>query len=672
MKIQKAILVIFLAVMFLPLTPAGGFAQTTFGGYNWSGDVEIGGRFLINSPNPASRGYLEEYTPLGAGAIVEQMHLLRTNEDGSEYYKFFMSHPGDTDEDFLLQFGKIGLYKFEIEYDQLQHVYCTVNPTVDDIMVLWQRLRISGDYTPTPEIDLYGDYTFLKKDGQIPYSHNGGPSANASSGYGNTPFLAPVDYTQNDYKFGGDYAKQICQYPCQFHLGYDLSMFQDDNQLTQAPFGVTNAFSSLPVSNMAQYVTGSGAVSNLPGNTRVTGSFTYGWLTTTDGDIFKEGGALAGITDLSASTASGYLSVISRPCDPLILRFSYRVYDFENDNLNNPEALALWATNGTSGTPLALIRQEQYSYLRQAFTIGADYKINSKVTADVEYTYDETDRNEGLGTTSNNIPKVGVRLYPCDWMTLIADYAHVSRVGDDFLYGLMSGSTTIVPLTYRFYAGDDERNIVNFIAEFTPPVNNVTCSVNFNLYDDHYSGSEFGMTGDNGWAAGADVGWTPCKCVSLALGYSHEHANTNELASDTFNTSGVATNGAIGDLGPVLTTSDQYDTVSARAEIVLVPDKLSLLSKASVSFSESDFHNPNIINLDEFYFHVDTWLKYKLNKCTALKLGYIYERFDMTNAYQELYLTGSSASVNQTYNTLDGFYTNYTAHIVEALIQYKF
>ena len=63
MKIQKAILVIFLAVMFLPLTPAGGFAQMDLGGYNWSGDVEMGGRFLINSPNPASRGYLEEYTP---------------------------------------------------------------------------------------------------------------------------------------------------------------------------------------------------------------------------------------------------------------------------------------------------------------------------------------------------------------------------------------------------------------------------------------------------------------------------------------------------------------------------------------------------------------------------------------------------------------------------------
>ncbi len=422
---------------------------------------------------------------------------------------------------------------------------------------------------------------------------------------------------------------------------------------------------------MAQYVTGSGAVSNLPGNTRIAGSFTYGWLTQQDGAIFNEAGVEKGATDLSASTASGYLSVVSRPCDPLTLRFAYRVYDFENDNLNNPEALLMWSTGGFGGTaiPLALIRQEQYSYLRQSFTVGADYKINSKVTADVEYTYDTTDRNEDLGTTTSNTPKVGVRLYPCDWLNLIADYAHLSRVGDDFLTAGAGG----VPLTYKFYAGDDQRNIVNFIAEIIPsldkvPLSNMTFSVNFNLYDDKYSGSEFGMTGDNGWSAGADVGWTPCKGVSLAVGYSHEHANTNELASSY--TAGVVTNGPVGDLGPVLLTSDQYDTVSARAEIVLIPDKLSLLSRASVSFSESDFHNPVIVNLDEFYFHVDTWLKYKLNKCTALKLGYIYERFDMTSAYQTLY--DSTGPPNQSLNTLDGFYTNYTAHVVEALVQYKF
>lgn len=663
MKIRKEILIVFLAVMFLPLTPADGFAELTLGDYTLSGDVELGGRFFINAPSQASRGYFEQYIPADAGFLVEQMHLLLSNADGSEYYKFFMSHPGQRDEDFLLQFGKIGLYKFEIEYDQLQHLYSTVNPNTGDIMVLWQRFRISGDYTPTPETDLYVDYNMLKKTGELPNSHNGGPGTFGTPGfvgaaYSFTPFFAPVDYTQNNVSFGADYAKPTYQ----FHLGYELSLFQDDNQLVKAPFGVTNPFSSLPVSNMAQYVTGSGAVNNLPGNTRITGSFSYGWLTQQDGAIYDRTGVLAGSTDLSATTASGYLSVVSRPCDPLTLRLSYRAYDFENDNLNNPEALLLWAGNGI---PLSLIRQEQYSYLRQSVTVGGDYKINSKVAFGVEYTYDETSRSEGLGTTTSNTPKAAVRFYPCDWLNLIADYAHVSRSGDDFLTVASSGA----PLTYKFYAGDDERNMVNFIAEIIPPVNNVTCSVNFNLYNDKYSGSEFGLLGDNGWSAGADVGWTPCKSVLLAVGYSHEHANTNELVGSNTGGGGVG-NLVVGDAGPNLWTDDTYDTVSARAEVVLVPDKLSLTSKASVSFSDSNFHNSGTPNLDEFYFHVDTWLKYKLNKCTALKLGYIYERFDMTSAYQTLY--NSAGPPNQTLNTLDGYYTNYSAHVVEALVQYKF
>jgi len=251
-------------------------------------------------------------------------------------------------------------------------------------------------------------------------------------------------------------------------------------------------------------------------------------------------------------------------------------------------------------------------------------------------------------------------------MTLIADYAYVSRSGDDFLTSATSGA----PLTYKFYAGNDQRNLVNFIAEFVPPVNNVTCSVNFNLYDDKYHGSKYGLLGDNGWSAGADVGWTPCKSVSLAVGYSHEHANTNELVGSSTGGGGVG-NLVQGDAGPNLWTEDTYDTVSARAEIVLIPDKLSLASRASVSFSDSNFHSPGTPNLDEFYFHIDTFLKYKFNKCTAFKVGYIYERFDMTSAYQQLYLNANGTN-SGALNTLDGYYTNYTAHVIEALMQYKF
>ncbi len=660
MKIRKEILIISLAVMFLPLTSGGGFAQINVGDYTLGGDIELGGRFFINAPSHQDRGYFEEYIPYPTGVLLEQLNLLLTNKDGRDYYKFFMSRPGERDEDFLLQAGKIGVYKLELEYDQLQHLYSTVNPTVDEIMVLWQRLRFSGDYTPTPEIDVSADYTFLKKTGELPQAHNAGPP----NAYGFTSILAPVDYSQNNLSVGADYSKPMYQ----FHLGYDLALFQDANQLVQAPLGTNNPFTSLPPGNMAQYVTASGAV-NLPAKTRISGSFSYGWLTQDD-TVFDEHGAAVGNADLNATTADGYFSAISRPCDPLTVRISYRVYDFENDNnLMNPLLLSLFGP--TTSNTYALLKQEQYSYLRQAVNVAADWKFNSKAAVDVGYTYDETDRNEGLGITTNNTPKVGLRLYPYDWLNLIVNYAYSNREGNDFL------SIAPVPLTYRFFAGDDRRNVVNFIAEAFP-LNNVTFSVNFNLYDDSYNNSGYGLLSDSGWSAGADANWTPYKGLSLALGYVHEEAKTNELANVVLTGVTDTSNGAIGDLGPVLLTADSYDTVTARADIVLVPDKLNLTTRGSYSYSDSNFHNPLIPNLNESFLHIDTFLTYHFDKCWAFKVGYIFEQFNMTNAYQQLYTTPINAdgttpsTANQTLATLEGFYRDYTAHVIEALVQYKF
>ncbi|MFZ0927695.1 MAG: hypothetical protein WAN11_03795, partial [Syntrophobacteraceae bacterium] len=115
MKIQKGILVIFFAAMFLPLTPVRGFAQVTLGDYTLNGEVDLGGRFFINEPNHVNRGYFEQYIPYPTGVLLDQLYAQLANKDGSEYYKFFMSRPGERDEDFLLQAGKIGCYKLEIE-----------------------------------------------------------------------------------------------------------------------------------------------------------------------------------------------------------------------------------------------------------------------------------------------------------------------------------------------------------------------------------------------------------------------------------------------------------------------------------------------------------------------------------------------------------------------------
>ncbi len=681
MKIQKVILIIFLAVMFLPFTPVGGVAQVTLGDYTLSGDISLGGRFFIDQPNHASRGYFEEYIPYPTGILLDEFYAVLANKDGSEYYKIFIRDPGYRDQDFLLQAGKIGLYKVDIEYDQFQHIYSTVNPTVDEVAILVQRLRFSGTYTPTPDIDIYADYQLLKRNGEFPSTAivQGPPNA-----YAYTSNLQPTAFTQNDLGLGAEWVQQMYQ----FHLGYYVSLFDNDFKEFLANPASATGWNSLAPSNMAQYINATGAV-NLPScaNTRLTGNFTYGWLSQNDPVFNSTGSTLypanfplgvannpMGTSDLSASTFAGDLLGVSRPTDQLTVRYSYRAYDFQNDNLNNP--VLLNAFFGSNGVNVPLLNMEQYSYLRQAVNFGVDYRINPYAAVDLGYTYDTVDRDFNEGSTSTNTPKVQFRVYPCDWLNLIASYAYSNRNGSNFLE-MPSPISASSALTYKAYSGDDVRNLVNFVAELLP-LNNVTFSTNFTLYTDSFDNNGYGLLSDNGWSAGADVSWRPYKSLAISLGYDHEQSSTKELADNAVAAFQVAgTNvSVLGDSGPVLLTSDSYDTVTARADIVLVPEKLSLTTSANFSWSTSDFHNPLMPNLDESIFHVDTWLKYNFSKCVAFKVGYIFEQFNMTNSYQTLFLQGiSDAGVpvgNQSLNTLQGFYNNYTANMFEALMQYKF
>ena len=664
MKMKRWILVVFLAVMFIPLTCAGGFAELNVGDYSLGGYLEVGGGALADYPNNRNRGYLEEYLPFPVGPLANADLALKS-KDGLEYYRFQMSHPGLTDQDFLLQMGKLGVYHAEVEYDQLQHLYCTVNPYNDAIGILLQRLRFKADYSPTPELDLFVEDLFLKRNGQFPQSYVGGPTGATGGAYAFTSYLRPIDYRQNDLNVGAEYARsKECDGPnYQFRTAYHLSTFDDSFLETKSPSGI---FVSLPPSNMANYITAEGGV-NLPKayQTRITSSFSYGWLAQND-TVLDEHGVSYGDAGLSASTFAGDIAGVTRPCDPLTLRYAYHAYDFENQNLNNNLFLA---ASALSGANRPLLNMEQYSYLRQTVNAGADYKVNSLVAFDVAYAFQSVDRTEDEGYTYSNSPQVGVRLFPTSWLNLIANYGYTDRVGADFLEVTPSNV-----LTYKFFAGDDRQNKANVIAEMFP-VNNVTFSFNFSLYNDDFNNSGYGLLKDQGWSAGADASWQWCERVALSLGYDHQQASTKELAtSTTFNGTGFF---VTGDSGPVLLTDDQYDTFTARVDFKLIPDKLKLTSSASYSISSSDFNNPVMPHLFEGFADINTNLAYKLNEHWGCRVGYQFESFNMSKAYQDLYLTGITngppqTTTNQSLNTLNGFYRNATAHVLTAFLQYKF
>jgi hypothetical protein len=126
-----------------------------------------------------------------------------------------------------------------------------------------------------------------------------------------------------------------------------------------------------------------------------------------------------------------------------------------------------------------------------------------------------------------------------------------------------------------------------------------------------------------------------------------------------------------GDWGPLLSTLDSYDTVTARADFKLIPNKLKLTTGVSYSFSSSHFDNKVMPDLNEAFADINASLFYMFNEHWGARVGYRFEIFNMTKAYQDLYLTGNGGQ-NQSLNTLEGFYRNATANVLELYLQYKF
>ncbi len=664
MKIKREILAFFLAILLFPLTCVFALADLNVGEYQLGGYLELGGGFLSDYPNSRNRGYLVQYTPFPVGPLGG-VDLSLKSKDELEYYNFRMSNPGFTaDQDYRLEIGKLGVYHVQAEFDQFQHVYATVNPTNTSLGILVERFRFSGDYLVTPEIDFFIEDQWLRRTGQRPATYETGPTTPLNY----TTWTRPIGFSQNDSKVGAEYDSKTYQ----FRLGYHLSTFQDDASIARASTGSTT-YVSLPPSNMANYITAEGGANLAAYKTRLTGSFSYGWLTENETVYNSSGNAYAfngypyGPAGLSATTVEGDVSGVTRPTDQLSLRYSYKAYDFQNSSyLNN--TLFQNAFAPVANRPFIL--QEQYSYLRQTVKGGVDYKVNDMLALDATYTFAATDRTENQGNTTSNSPQFGIRLFPTSWLNLIANYTYSERLGSDFL-SLYSGNTSL--LTYKFYAGDDRRSAANFVAEAFP-LNNVTFSANFSFYNDTFNDSNgYGLTKDQGWSGGADVSWTPTNRIALSLGYDHQQDVTKERVE---NLPGIAPTNApfspvYNDWGPLVSTLDAYDTFTAKADIKLIPDKLKFTAGASYSFSSSHFDNPQMDKLNEAFADIDAALSYKFNEHWSCRALYRLEIFNMTKAYQEFFQTGTTGS-NQSLNTLDGFYRNATANIFEGFVQYKF
>ena len=268
---------------------------------------------------------------------------------------------------------------------------------------------------------------------------------------------------------------------------------------------------------MANYITGEGALDLKSYLTRITGAVSYGWLSQDDYVFESTTGALTragrfdGLAGLGASTFTAHIAGVTRPIAPLALRYSYNAYRYGDTNNMSNQVLRTAFENIDNPN---LLLAEHYSYFRQGVNLGADYRVNNMLGLNVGYSWKGFNRTDGQGNSSSHSPQVGLKLNATDWLSLLTNYTLTIRNGYNNVALLTEAAEGAIPLTYKSYAGDLIRNNFNFIAEVYP-VDNVTTSLNFSIYNDNFTDSTFGIQSDRGWSVGADVSWRPHDRVAL-------------------------------------------------------------------------------------------------------------------------------------------------------------
>jgi MtrB/PioB family decaheme-associated outer membrane protein len=496
-----------LASAILVLAVAGSAsAQTSLGGMNVEGIVEAGGQFfLTDEPKNKERAKFEEYRDIQAGPFLGQLQLRLFTPDESYSAEIRGSKWGRDDQEFSLEAGRTGLWRFEFDWDQIPHVFSTtartlehevsrgvwVAPTIAslsdfngqatsreiDIAVRWDTAHLRFTLTPTPDLDIVAEYTRIRKEGNRPFSMLMG----SASGFNFLELVQPIEQTVHDFRLGGTLARE--QWQIQF--GYTLSVFQNDldrvrldNPCFQAPIGGSVAFgcattesptavnnvvpqtgqSSLPPSNMAHTLSLTGAV-NMPLQTRVTGNFA--WSLALQNDAFLPmtiNPSIAGDPSLRLPQKSLNGEVQTFVLDfqatsvplplPLTLSAKYRLYALEDlsDTLTFP-AYVLGdrpsVVGGVISPTFSTIRAERESFTRQNADVDARYQIVRPVAVTVGTGWERWNRGPTREVSESDeiFAKAAVDATPFDWLFARLTYKPSFLRDSDYNRFLNNGGT---------------------------------------------------------------------------------------------------------------------------------------------------------------------------------------------------------------------------------------
>jgi MtrB/PioB family decaheme-associated outer membrane protein len=540
----------------------------------------------------------------------------------------------------------------------------------------------------------------------------------------------PVDWKVWNMHAGTQYASKEAQ----FGVSYLMSAFNDnvdtlvwDNpkRLTDsATLGAAQGRTALAPDNWSQNIALNGGA-DLPAKTRVTAKGSMGYmrqnhslLPFTDNTALLNGAVMKSTTtpaeiDANASmlTWTQDYAVTNRLLKSVTLGARYHSYQLVNQTSEVTMAgRSSWDSSWTAAPSM----NNRFEFRKDTLEGHGDWDVVEPLTLGLRYAteWDHRTDREIVDTTEKTLTAT-MDLKPTRTALLRGTYVHAHRRPQDFTGdGIFEepaegGRTTFeeLPGLRRFDVSDRLRNQGTALAQWNPGP--VMLSFNGSMTHDNFQpgtgdllegttvqAAMYGLLETRDNSLGADMSWDASERVTLNVYYQYEET-TNLQRNNTAGLTNTVTNDNVQNPTKdwTMQTVDRYHMAGLSANIGKREERVTYRFAYDITESRGA---DNFINVgsavsaatavpavvpgllispaDTRYMKQDVSLKAtcRINDKVSVVLGYLYEKFDVSDwQYQNLPLVGGTAA-SQTNIFLGTNLQNYVAHVGSAVVRYKF
>lgn len=343
----------------------------------------------------------------------------------------------------------------------------------------------------------------------------------------------------------------------------------------------------------------------------------------------------------------------------------------------------------------------RFEYRKDTLEGNADYQVFEPLCLSVRYGIEwdhRTDRE--ISDTTEKSLTASADYKPAAWTLFRGSYLRAHRRPQDFdnTFNLNDPGTAYaeLPGLRRYDVSDRLRNQGKVLWQLNPGP--MTIGLNGSLTHDNFQpgvgdptgndalssvnfpATQYGLLENRDASAGVDVEWDISDRLGVDTYYDYEQVKGLQRSNQ--GSGATITQAATTDW--TLQSLDRYQMTGVSARIGTPADRVSYrlgyditMSRGSIEYmSIGSAVTPPSINspVDTKYMKQDISIRtnVKVTERCTLVLGYLYEKFDVSDwQYQNLPLVGGTASA-QTNVFLGNNLQNYFAHVGTVLVKYKF